>query len=231
MVTWEFHVQGSLAGYSPWSHKESDTAEWLTLTLLKTGYMSSKGSRGDICIHTYVCMYCVIVQQKITHCNAIILQFFLKKSLGQDTNPEPKPEWGVGHKIVLSPPLPTYPPLSSSQQTPVGWSWNCTVNALQRHATLTDPLPIVISAWSFRQVSPPIHTHRQTHTHRHTDTHTHTHTTAALANDANSLKQLTGLGSTELAFPFRMIPSLCEPLLVFMELETTHNYLHHSPRL
>ena len=27
----ESHGQRSLAGYSPWSHKESDTTEWLTL--------------------------------------------------------------------------------------------------------------------------------------------------------------------------------------------------------
>ena len=80
-------------------------------------------------------------------------------------------------------------------------------------------------------LTPYTYTQTDTHTQTHRHTHTHTHTTAALANDANSLKQLTGLGSTELAFPFRMIPSLCEPLLVFMELETTHNYLHHSPRL
>ena len=30
-----FHEQRSLAGYSPWSHKESDKTEWLTLTLLQ----------------------------------------------------------------------------------------------------------------------------------------------------------------------------------------------------
>ena len=29
----EFHGQNSLAGYSPWGHKESDTTEWLTLLL------------------------------------------------------------------------------------------------------------------------------------------------------------------------------------------------------
>ena len=28
----EFHGQRSLEGYSPWGHKESDTAKWLTLT-------------------------------------------------------------------------------------------------------------------------------------------------------------------------------------------------------
>ena len=29
----EFHGQRSLVGYSPWGHKESDTTEWLTLSL------------------------------------------------------------------------------------------------------------------------------------------------------------------------------------------------------
>ena len=29
----KFHGQKSLAGYSPWSHKESDTTEQLTLSL------------------------------------------------------------------------------------------------------------------------------------------------------------------------------------------------------
>ena len=29
----EFHGQRSLMGYSPWGHKESDTTEWLTLSL------------------------------------------------------------------------------------------------------------------------------------------------------------------------------------------------------
>ena len=28
------HGQRSLAGYSPWGHKESDTTEWLSLSLL-----------------------------------------------------------------------------------------------------------------------------------------------------------------------------------------------------
>ena len=28
----EFHGQRSLADYSPWGHKESDTTEWLTLS-------------------------------------------------------------------------------------------------------------------------------------------------------------------------------------------------------
>ena len=30
-LTWEFHGQRSLAGYSPWGRIESDTAAWLTL--------------------------------------------------------------------------------------------------------------------------------------------------------------------------------------------------------
>ena len=37
LVFWpgEFHEQRSLAGYSPWGHIESDTTEWLTLSLSK----------------------------------------------------------------------------------------------------------------------------------------------------------------------------------------------------
>ena len=41
----EFHGQRSLVGYSPWGHKESDTAERLTLSLttplLRVVFMSS----------------------------------------------------------------------------------------------------------------------------------------------------------------------------------------------
>ena len=32
ILAWEIRGQRGLAGYSPWSHKESDTAEWLTHT-------------------------------------------------------------------------------------------------------------------------------------------------------------------------------------------------------
>ena len=32
----EFHGQRSLAGYSPWGHKESDTTEWLTIDYKST---------------------------------------------------------------------------------------------------------------------------------------------------------------------------------------------------
>ena len=70
---------------------------------------------------------------------------------------------GGGHKIVLSPPLPTCRPLSSSQQTPVGWSWNCILSTLFKGMPPSPlPLPTVISAWFFRQVSPPIHRHTHT---------------------------------------------------------------------
>ena len=31
ILAWKFHGQRSLVGYSPWSHKELDTTEWLTL--------------------------------------------------------------------------------------------------------------------------------------------------------------------------------------------------------
>ena len=38
----EFHGQRSLAGYSPWGHKESDTTEWLTQSTQSTcSYLES----------------------------------------------------------------------------------------------------------------------------------------------------------------------------------------------
>ena len=33
ILVWRIHRQRSLVGYSPWGHKESDTTEWLTLSL------------------------------------------------------------------------------------------------------------------------------------------------------------------------------------------------------
>ena len=36
----EFHRQRSLAGYSPWGHRESDTTEWLTLFLFQEDHSS-----------------------------------------------------------------------------------------------------------------------------------------------------------------------------------------------
>ena len=38
----EFHGQRSLAGYSPWDHKESDMTEWLTFSLLSVDQFSSQ---------------------------------------------------------------------------------------------------------------------------------------------------------------------------------------------
>ena len=32
-LAWRIHGQRSLVGYSSWDHKESDTTEWLTLSL------------------------------------------------------------------------------------------------------------------------------------------------------------------------------------------------------
>ena len=42
----EFHGQGSLAGYSPWGHKESDMTEQLTLTQSSRQY--GTGTKTEI---------------------------------------------------------------------------------------------------------------------------------------------------------------------------------------
>ena len=34
ILAWKFHGQRRLVDYSPWGHKESDTTEWLTHTIL-----------------------------------------------------------------------------------------------------------------------------------------------------------------------------------------------------
>ena len=51
----EFHGQRSLAGYSPWGHKESDMTEQLTLSLYTFShpYMIT-GKRRALTIHTFV---------------------------------------------------------------------------------------------------------------------------------------------------------------------------------
>ena len=39
----EFHGRGAWqAGYSPWGHKESDTTEWLTLSLSVITYVTKR---------------------------------------------------------------------------------------------------------------------------------------------------------------------------------------------
>ena len=44
---WDTHGQKSLAGYSPWSLKESDTTEWLTLTLFHCWCWETKKKRNS----------------------------------------------------------------------------------------------------------------------------------------------------------------------------------------
>ena len=46
----EFHGQRSLAGYSAWDHKESDTTEWLTRSYI------------CVCVCVYVCVLAKLLQ-------------------------------------------------------------------------------------------------------------------------------------------------------------------------
>ena len=49
----KFHGQRSLAGYSPWGHKESDTIEWLHFHFSLS--RSKRQLNMCICFHWYVC--------------------------------------------------------------------------------------------------------------------------------------------------------------------------------
>ena len=42
----EFHGQRNLLGYSPWSHKESDMTEWITISFPPSEYEEGSGKEG-----------------------------------------------------------------------------------------------------------------------------------------------------------------------------------------
>ena len=46
----EFHEQRSLMGYSPWGHKESDTTEWLTVSLFHFSLSLSAWAPSEFCV-------------------------------------------------------------------------------------------------------------------------------------------------------------------------------------
>ena len=51
----KFHGQRSLAGYSPWGHKESNTTEWLHFTPLH--FMAREQSSEDGSARSFVCLF------------------------------------------------------------------------------------------------------------------------------------------------------------------------------
>ena len=53
----EFHGQSSLAGYSPWGHKESDMTEWLTLSSVSTLSILSCACWLSVYLWRNVCLY------------------------------------------------------------------------------------------------------------------------------------------------------------------------------
>ena len=55
ILTWGFHGQRSLAVYHSWGHKESDTTEWLTLTLPYT--VTNTHIHICVCVYTHIYMY------------------------------------------------------------------------------------------------------------------------------------------------------------------------------
>ena len=98
-------------------------------------------------MYTYIYIYiyihiCVIVQQKITHCNAIILQFFKKRVLVKTQIQNPNLNCGGGGRSQNSL-VSASSYLPSSFIKPADTSGMVmklhSVNSLQRHASLTPP--------------------------------------------------------------------------------------------
>ena len=127
----EFHGQRSLAGYSPWGHKESDTTEWLTLSLsfqpclLRTPCSPSvdglllQGSAAVCCslCHTLFCLRCF--------CNLWTDEAGCAKVFTQEAALQPVTDRGgrvLNTKASLHPsvgttlrPLPCRPPEKTSE--------------------------------------------------------------------------------------------------------------------
>ena len=75
LACWIAMDKGSLAGYSPWGHKESDTTEWLSAAQHTLMY-------ACICIYTYI--WCEFYLRKTYFkihplCNYLVLMYFLHK--------------------------------------------------------------------------------------------------------------------------------------------------------
>ena len=56
----EFHGQRSLVGYSPWGHKELDTTEWLTHTIVTSEHPISLEVDQKQGLHVYVRMFSIL---------------------------------------------------------------------------------------------------------------------------------------------------------------------------
>ena len=66
----EFHGQRSLAGYSPWGHKESDTTEWLTLSLSLSDLMMG------LCVLSLSHVWLFASPWTIAHQASLSMEFF-----------------------------------------------------------------------------------------------------------------------------------------------------------
>ena len=72
----EFHGQRSLAGYSPWSHKESDLTKQLTLSLSSCLFGGTEAQSSDIiCISS---KHDLVSQPETDLGSHTILPFYIK---------------------------------------------------------------------------------------------------------------------------------------------------------
>ena len=75
----EFHGQRSMAGYSPWGHKESDTTEWLRSTFINR-HSTLRKSLSSLFIHlfTSVLTHKFLFYSEV--CNSILFILMLQLS-------------------------------------------------------------------------------------------------------------------------------------------------------
>ena len=66
----EIHGQRSLAGYSPWGHKESDTTDGLVCC----GWALSRGGQDSTCLPFCVCAFVVVKFCSVERCGPWIAE-------------------------------------------------------------------------------------------------------------------------------------------------------------
>ena len=71
ILAWKIPWQRSLAGYSPWDHKELDTPERLTHTHMPCTFSSISDIFLKPCIYEFCCCLCSIAKSSLTLCDSM----------------------------------------------------------------------------------------------------------------------------------------------------------------
>ena len=100
----EFHGQRSLASYSPWGRKDSDTTEWLSLSLFQLSRIRRKRGNSHTCYESRAQVKTPLLSWQ----SQWLFTFFLFKWLERNTSPDCgqisfSPNWQWSHTLIAHP--------------------------------------------------------------------------------------------------------------------------------